>query len=296
MQSDNLFKQTEDEYFVLRGSAELGRITREQFEAALRDLMVEDAQGRFWVLGADSGKWFVHDGQTWVEANPHATGVEGKRIATSSSVVPGRRAERPAPSGAPPATRPTAITEPKSPKGPGCVQIGCITILVVVVVCVATVAVLYFRIPQQLGLFPSAQRAFADTPDRAAATALRDELTNIGIDTKGMGIYVLPYREKPGSVAYITLDSAQGFKFKSGSKDPITDYLMQMAQSESAKKYSIQRVAIEYKGTSGTSLISLTASTETLKAFANGAINRTEFLKKLDGQANWVGFYQEVLR
>jgi len=32
--------------------------------------MVEDAQGKFWMLGADSGKWYVHDGQTWVEAEP----------------------------------------------------------------------------------------------------------------------------------------------------------------------------------------------------------------------------------
>lgn len=296
MQSSNLFKQAEDEYFVLRGKVELGRITRTQFETILRDLMVEDTQERYWVLGADSGKWFVHDGQTWVEADPHTTGVEGKRIATSSPVVPARQAERPAPSVALPAMQPTAVAEPKLQKGFGCVRVGCIAILLLVVVIVAFVTALYFRVPQQLGFFPSAQRAFADTPDREAATALRDELNKAGIDTKGMGIYVLPYRDKLGSVAYITLDSAQGFRFKSGAKDPMIDYFKQMAQSDSTKKFGIQRVAMEYKGASGTSLISLTASTDTIAAFANGAINRNEFLKKLDGQANWVGFYQEVLR
>ena len=48
----------------------MGRITREQFDAALKDLMVQDAQGRWWMLGAESGKWYTHDGKNWVEAQP----------------------------------------------------------------------------------------------------------------------------------------------------------------------------------------------------------------------------------
>lgn len=293
MHSENPFKQAEDEYFVLRGKLELGRITRDQFEAALHDLMIEDTQGRHWMLGVDSGRWFVHDGQAWVGADPYSAGVAGKRVAAPRPVAPARQATQSVPVAAPVAI---PITKPKPQKGIGCVRIGCIAILALVVLIVAIVAVLYFRVPQQLGLLPSAQRAFADTPDRAAAIALRDELTKAGIDTKGMGIYVLPYRDKPGSVAYITLDSAQGFKFKSGSKDPVIDYFKQMAQGDAAKKYDIQRVALEYKSANGTALLNLTVSKETIAAFANGTINRTEFLKKMDGQANWVGLYQETLK
>ncbi|MBI5651423.1 MAG: hypothetical protein HZC40_13425 [Chloroflexi bacterium] len=295
MHATSLFKQAEDEYFVLRGKLELGRITRDQFETALHDLMLEDTQGWHWMLGVDSGRWFVHDGQAWVGADPYSAGVAGKRVVAASPVAPARKAAPSVPVTAPGAT-PTAVAKPKPKTGIGCVRIGCTLILGFVFVIVAIVAVLYFRVPQQLGLLPSAQRAFADTPDRAAAIALRDELTKAGIDTRGMGIYVLPYRDKPGSVVYITLDSAQGFKFKSGSKDPVVDYFKQIAQSGSAKQYDIRRLAMEYKSPAGISLLSLTASTDTITAFANGAINRSEFLKKLDGQANWVGFYQEVLK
>jgi len=296
MQSDNLFKKSEDEYFVLRGKLEVGRITREQFEAELRDLMLEDTQGRHWMLGVDSSKWFVRDGQVWVEADPYSAGIVGKPVALPRPIAP-RELERPVSVTPPPQMRRTgAVDEPKVKKRPGCVRIGCTAILAIILLLAAVSAALYFRIPQQLGLLPSAQRTFADTPDREAATALKDELTKAGIDTKGMGIYVLPFRDKPGSVAYVTLDSAQGFNFKSGTKDPVIDYFKQMAQSEATQKYGLQRIAIEYKGANGTSLLSLTASTDSIKAFVNGTLPRSEFLKKLDGQANWVGFYQEVLK
>jgi hypothetical protein len=72
MLADNPFKRAEDEYFTLKGKLAAGRITREQFEAALRDLMVQDAQGRYWVLGTDSAKWFVREGELWVERDPYA--------------------------------------------------------------------------------------------------------------------------------------------------------------------------------------------------------------------------------
>ena len=67
--NSDVFKQAEDQYFALKGRLAAGRITHEQFEAALKDLMIRDPQGRYWMLGVDSGKWFVHNGQTWVEGS-----------------------------------------------------------------------------------------------------------------------------------------------------------------------------------------------------------------------------------
>ncbi|MGB8644552.1 MAG: hypothetical protein WCF84_04895 [Anaerolineae bacterium] len=66
------FQQREDQYFRLRGQLGAGQITRAQYEAALNDLVFQAADGHYWMLGADSGKWYVHDGQKWVEANPPA--------------------------------------------------------------------------------------------------------------------------------------------------------------------------------------------------------------------------------
>ncbi len=68
--SSDLFKKSEDEYFRLRGQLATGHITREEFERALHELVVQDAQARYWMLGADSGKWYVHEGKDWVEAKP----------------------------------------------------------------------------------------------------------------------------------------------------------------------------------------------------------------------------------
>ena len=44
--SNDQFRQAEDQYFLLKGQLETGRITREQFDAALKELMIQDAQGR----------------------------------------------------------------------------------------------------------------------------------------------------------------------------------------------------------------------------------------------------------
>lgn len=75
MQSANAFRQAEDSYLRLKGQLAIGRMTREQFDAALKELMVQDAQGRYWMLGADSGKWYVYDGKSWVESNPYTSAV-----------------------------------------------------------------------------------------------------------------------------------------------------------------------------------------------------------------------------
>lgn len=71
MASDR-FRQAEEKFYQLKGQLSTGRITQEQFDAALKDLMIQDAQGRYWMLGADTGKWYLHDGQRWVEAQPPA--------------------------------------------------------------------------------------------------------------------------------------------------------------------------------------------------------------------------------
>ncbi len=74
--SQDQFEKTEAEYFRLRGQLAAKRISQGQFEAALRQLVFQDAQGRSWMLGVDSGKWYVHDGKRWVEAQPPMSGSD----------------------------------------------------------------------------------------------------------------------------------------------------------------------------------------------------------------------------
>ena len=70
MVNDDRFRRAEEEYLRQRGRLAAGRITRDQFAAALKNLMIQDAQGRYWMLHPDSGRWLMYDGQNWVETSP----------------------------------------------------------------------------------------------------------------------------------------------------------------------------------------------------------------------------------
>ncbi len=100
MTNPDPFRRVQDEYFRLKGQLATGRITREQFETALKALMVQDAQGRYWILGADSGKWNVHDGGQWIESTPPQ----------AQDAKPLTLPER----GAPPSAPPPAFVQPPS--------------------------------------------------------------------------------------------------------------------------------------------------------------------------------------
>jgi hypothetical protein len=56
--------------------------------------MLQDAQGRWWMLGPDTGKWHVHDGTTWVEAQPPTTEetIAPPAASTEKPPRPSRRA------------------------------------------------------------------------------------------------------------------------------------------------------------------------------------------------------------
>jgi hypothetical protein len=64
------FRQVESEYFRLRGQLAAGRLTQQQFEAALQPLMFQDDEGRYWMIGVESGQWHMFDGRQWVQRMP----------------------------------------------------------------------------------------------------------------------------------------------------------------------------------------------------------------------------------
>jgi len=81
------FRAVEDSYYTLRGQFDTGRITQQQFEEKLHELMVQDASGRYWMLGADSGNWYFYDGVRWVEGDPLSVGATA--LATPTRTPPG---------------------------------------------------------------------------------------------------------------------------------------------------------------------------------------------------------------
>lgn len=66
----NIFHHIEEEYFKLRGQFAVGRITESEFDDALHDLTVQDAHGRYWMIGANTGRWYFFDGTKWIEGDP----------------------------------------------------------------------------------------------------------------------------------------------------------------------------------------------------------------------------------
>lgn len=72
----NRFRQVEQEYYNLRGRFAVGHITEEEFDTALRNMTFQDAQGRSWMIGANSGRWYYSDGGDWVQGDPARADVK----------------------------------------------------------------------------------------------------------------------------------------------------------------------------------------------------------------------------
>ena len=74
------FAQVESEYRRLKAQVAAGQISEDEFKAKLQELMIQDEQGRWWVIGFETGQWYVHDGEQWVPAQPpHQRSLVGAR-------------------------------------------------------------------------------------------------------------------------------------------------------------------------------------------------------------------------
>jgi len=73
------FRDVEEEFGLLRKQFRLGKISRQEFIDQLKKLRLKDSEGRFWMIGVQSGKWYYFDGKNWVQSNPPSF-EEGKVI------------------------------------------------------------------------------------------------------------------------------------------------------------------------------------------------------------------------
>ena len=64
------FAEVETEVAKLRQELATGHLTEEQFKARLREMMVEDKEGNWWMVGYETGEWYRHDGTDWVQDDP----------------------------------------------------------------------------------------------------------------------------------------------------------------------------------------------------------------------------------
>jgi hypothetical protein len=64
------FREVDSRYFELKQRYESGALTDEKFEELLKELMVQDEEGRWWAKSRQTGTWHYHDGERWVKDTP----------------------------------------------------------------------------------------------------------------------------------------------------------------------------------------------------------------------------------
>ncbi len=87
------FRDAEAAFNRLRERFDAKRITREEFSDSLKKLRIKDDDGRFWVIGAQSGVWYVHEQGRWIEAKPPSQ-LERKAICIACGFENDLEAER----------------------------------------------------------------------------------------------------------------------------------------------------------------------------------------------------------
>ena len=66
------FQDAEKTYKDLKAQHAAGKLSDTDFETEVAKLRLQDAQGRWWQLGVQTGEWYMHDGQKWNKAKPPA--------------------------------------------------------------------------------------------------------------------------------------------------------------------------------------------------------------------------------
>lgn len=66
------FAEVDQRYLALKQQFDVGNLSEEKFDAALRALMIQDDLGRWWAKARDSGQWHYYDAmlERWTPAAP----------------------------------------------------------------------------------------------------------------------------------------------------------------------------------------------------------------------------------
>ena len=64
------FREAEATFSLLRDKFKEKKISQQEFADSLKQLRIKDDEGRFWVIGAQSGKWYAFENGEWIEAKP----------------------------------------------------------------------------------------------------------------------------------------------------------------------------------------------------------------------------------
>lgn len=81
------FKETEAKYREIKEKHARGEMSIDQVKMELKNLMVQDETGTYWMLGGKSGKWYRHDGTQWQETDPYEM-IKAEAVVEEAEEVP----------------------------------------------------------------------------------------------------------------------------------------------------------------------------------------------------------------
>jgi tetratricopeptide (TPR) repeat protein len=110
-----IVEEMERQFFELKGKLDVGVVTEEEFKALVQKLRFQDKQGRWWMLGAQSGKWYSYDGARWIPGQPPTDAPSSAAPVAAPPSVPSL-SETAAPSQLETLTPPTPIAAPPQPE------------------------------------------------------------------------------------------------------------------------------------------------------------------------------------
>jgi hypothetical protein len=64
------FQEADRRYVEIKRSYESGDLSQEELDKQLKQLMVQDEKGGWWVKSRSAGEWYYHDGTAWVKRTP----------------------------------------------------------------------------------------------------------------------------------------------------------------------------------------------------------------------------------
>jgi hypothetical protein len=71
---DDKFRDVESDFDRMTGRFRAGEISRREYIESLKQMRFKDDEGRFWMIGAQTGKWYFFDGTGWVQSSPPSLG------------------------------------------------------------------------------------------------------------------------------------------------------------------------------------------------------------------------------
>jgi hypothetical protein len=165
---------------------------------------------------------------------------------------------------------------------------GCLISFGIFLLLIGIALALFFDLPMRLGLVSSpAEKMFTERPNSEARTTLTQEFEQAGQPTQGISFYVLPYKDRGYSLAYVVLDQSKGYRYvDTGFSDPILAAFQLVARSKAVEQAQIYRVSIEFRERDGKTLFVLTAPVFAIQQFAAKTIDRKQFFLQVDGHAN----------